>query len=169
MLINKEQINLIKENKVTLIKNFVRLDKTYDYNFISEIIEKNDLCIENKSSFGHLRDVFHIQNVIDTSKEFRIFFDFLSKLLKYEKDKRDGVDLFFSFTSQVGGPHVDIEDVFIIGLKGQIIYRIFDVANNDYYINSGDMIFIPRGIKHKVIGISPRIVASIGFYGISNG
>jgi len=27
------------------------------------------------------------------------------------------------------------------------------------------MVFIPRGIKHKVIGLNPRIIASVGFYG----
>lgn len=27
------------------------------------------------------------------------------------------------------------------------------------------MIFIPQGVKHKVIGMSPRIIASIGFFG----
>jgi len=65
----------------------------------------------------------------------------------------------------VGTPHVDIEDVFIIGLKGTTIYRVFDIENKDYTIEKGDMIFIPRGIKHKVIGLNPRIVASIGYFG----
>ena len=72
---------------------------------------------------------------------------------------------FFSFVSQVGNSHVDREDVFIIGLKGEVIYRVFGVEDKDYYLKKGDMIFIPKGIKHKVIGLSSRIVASIGFYG----
>ena len=75
------------------------------------------------------------------------------------------VDLFFSLVSQIGNSHVDIEDVFIIGLKGEIIYRIFDFENKDYSIKKGDMIFIPKSIKHKAIGINPRIIVSIGFYG----
>ena len=65
----------------------------------------------------------------------------------------------------MGRSHIDEEDVFIIGLKGNVIYRVFDIQNKDYSIEEGDMIFIPKGLKHKVIGISPRIIASIGLYG----
>ena len=77
--------------------------------------------------------------VSNTLQEFKTFFDFLSKLFKYERDSKDEVDLFFSLVSQVGG-YVDIEDVFIIGLKGTTIYRVFDIENKDYYIKKGDMI-----------------------------
>ncbi len=94
--------------------------------------------------------------------------DFLSKLFKYERDARDEVDLFFSFVSQVGNSHIDEEDVFILGLKGKTIYRVFGNVDKDYMIEKGDIIFIPRGIKHKVIGLTSRIVASIGFYGKNN-
>ena len=60
---------------------------------------------------------------------------------------------------------MDEEDVFILGLKGKTIYRIYGVENKDYEINKGDLIFIPKNIKHKVMAINPRIIASIGFYG----
>ena len=85
-------------------------------------------------------------------------------MFKFKSDSRDGVDLFFSLVTQTGVPHEDVEHVFIIGLKGKTIYRIYDKNNVDYEINKGDMIFIPRKIKHKVIGLNPRIIASIGFY-----
>ena len=52
-----------------------------------------------------------------------------------------------------------------MGLKGKVIYKIFDTDVTEYIIEKGDMIFIPRGIKHKVIGITPRIVAAAGFFG----
>jgi len=171
MLLNKEQINLIKNNKVTFIKNFVLLTREYDFNLISSLLEENDLKVQQKTTMGDLKDVFQMIKVSNTLKEFKIFFDFLSKLFKYERDQADEVDLFFSLVSQVGTPHVDIEDVFIIGLKGTTIYRVFDIENKDYTIEKGNMIFIPKGIKHKVIGLTPRIIASFGFFGkrISDG
>lgn len=165
MLIKKDQVNLIKENKICFIKNFVSLEKIYDYNFISNLLEENNLNVVQKTSTGNLKDVFQIFKVSNSMKEFKTFFDFLSKLFKYERDQRDEVDLFFSFVSQIGDTHEDMEDVFIIGLKGTTIYRVFDTKNVDYYVEKGDMIFIPKSLKHKAIGLNPRIIASIGFYG----
>jgi len=165
MLLKESDINNIKENKVCLVKNFVSLNDTYDFNFISNLLEENDLKVVSKTSIGYFKDVFQIHRLVNVRKEFTIFFDFLRKLFKYKINEKDEVDLFFSLVSQVGNTHFDIEDVFIIGLNGKTIYRVFDVENKDYCIEKGDMIFIPRGKKHKVLSISPRIVASIGFYG----
>lgn len=165
MLIDKNNIELIKNNKICLIKNFVSLDKKYDFNFISDLLEKNQLKVVNKTFVGDLKDVFQIKSVSNTVDELKVFFDFLSKLFNYERDSKDEVDLFFSIVSQVGDAHVDTEDVFILGLSGLVLYRIYEEQNKDYYLEKGDMIFIPRGIKHKVIGITPRIVAAAGFFG----
>ena len=165
MLIDKNNIELIKNNKICLIKNFVSLDKKYDFNFISDLLEKNQLKVVNKTFVGDLKDVFQIKSVSNTVDELKVFFDFLSKLFNYERDSKDEVDLFFSIVSQVGDAHVDTEDVFILGLSGLVLYRIYEEQNKDYYLEKGDMIFIPKGLRHKVIGINPRIIASIGFYG----
>ena len=165
MLIKHTELVSIKENKVTLIKNFILLERNYDFNLLSKLMEENECKVDQKSFVGNLKDVFQMLKVSNTLQEFKTFFDFLSKLFKYERHEDDEVDLFFSFVSQVGNSHVDREDVFIIGLKGEVIYRVFGVEDKDYYLKKGDMIFIPKGIKHKVIGINPRIVASIGFYG----
>jgi len=165
MLIKEIQVNSIKQNKVTLIKNFASLTREYDFNLLSNLMEENECIINQKSNVGNLKDVFQVHRVSNTLQEFKTFFDFLSKLFRYERDSRDEVDLFFSFVSQVGNTHVDIEDVFIIGLKGTTIYRVFDIENKDYCIEKGDMIFIPKGKKHKVLGMNPRIIASVGFYG----
>ena len=112
MLIDKNNIELIKNNKICLIKNFVSLDKKYDFNFISDLLEKNQLKVVNKTFVGDLKDVFQIKSVSNTVDELKVFFDFLSKLFNYERDSKDEVDLFFSIVSQVGDAHVDTEDVF---------------------------------------------------------
>jgi len=168
MLIKQLEVNSIQKNKVTLIKNFVSLERNYDFNLLSQLLEENNLTINQKTQIQNLKDVFQIYKVSNTLQEFKTFFDFLSKLFKYERDARDEVDLFFSFVSQVGNSHIDEEDVFILGLKGKTIYRVFGDVDKDYIIEKGDIIFIPRGIKHKVIGLTSRIVASIGFYGKNN-
>jgi len=165
MLIKESDLVSIQQNKVTFLKDFAFLERIYDFNLLSKLMEENPVSIYQKSSIGNLRDVFQMYRVLNYFPEFKTFFDFLTKLFKYERDSKDQVDLFYSFISQAGDPHVDEEDVFILGLEGKTIYRIFGDVNKDYIIEKGDMIFIPRGLNHKVIGLSPRIVASIGFFG----
>ena len=49
-------------------------------------------------------------------------------------------------------------------LMRKMCYKVFNDKIIDYKISKGDLIYIPRGIKHKVIGISPRISISVGFF-----
>tara|TARA_B100001059_G_scaffold153102_1_gene152744 strand:+ start:547 stop:1068 length:522 start_codon:yes stop_codon:yes gene_type:complete len=171
MLIKQNELVSLKENKVTLVKNFFALEKNYDFNLLSQLMEENQIEVVAKTQIKNLKDVFQMYNVTNYLPEFQILNDFLSKLFKYERHEKDNlrkVDLFFSFISQTGNSHIDAEDVFIFGLKGKTIYRIFNNINENHTIEEGDMIFIPRGIKHKVIGLTPRIVASIGFFGKRN-
>ena len=165
MLIKEKELSSIKENKVTLVKNFINLERNYDFNLLSNIIDENQVQVISHTFIGNLKDIFQIPSAMNYIQELKIFFDFFRKLLRYEIDSRDEVDLYFSFTSQISSNHIDPEDVYIIGLKGKTIYRIFNTNNE---VNEGDLIFIPRGIKHKAIGTTPRIIASIGYYGKKN-
>lgn len=165
MLLKPEQVNLMKQNKICLVKNFTTLKNKYDFNFVSDLIQGDDLKIISKTSVGNLKDVFQMMNVGNSVIELKIIFDFFKKLFQYETSERDEIDLYFNFTSQIGNSHIDIEDVFIVGLSGKTIYQTFGVQDEFYEINKGDVIFIPRGIKHKAIAVNPRIIGSIGFYG----
>ena len=95
------------------------------------------------------------------------YFDFLTKIFKYVRDTRDGVDLFFSFVTNASHSHVDIEDVFLIGLSGKTIYRLIK-EKRDYLIEKGDLLYIPKGTAHKEISLTPRIIASVGLLGGKN-
>jgi len=58
MLIKAQDLKDIQGNKVTLVKNFINLERNYDFNLISNLIEENDLSIVQKSHFGNLKDVY---------------------------------------------------------------------------------------------------------------
>ena len=60
MLIKEKELNSIKQNKVTLVKNFITLEKKYDFNLISNLIEENELIVFSKTTYGNLKDVFQI-------------------------------------------------------------------------------------------------------------
>ena len=69
MLLNKNQIQSIRENKVTFVKNFVSLNRPYDFNLISDLIEENNLQVISKSNHNSLKDVFQIREVMNLLKE----------------------------------------------------------------------------------------------------
>lgn len=46
------------------------------------------------------------------------------KLGQYSFHQKDRMDFFVSFESNVGVPHVDKEDVFILGLHGKTVYTV---------------------------------------------
>ena len=164
MLIKPEDVKNIKDNKITLVKKFLTLEKNYDFNFISNLLEKDNLEVMQKSQYSPLKNIYQIRYANNSVQEFMVFFDFLRKLFKYKLDDKDGIDLFMSFVTQTGTPHIDPEDVYIIGLEGEVIYRTYGDDNKDYKICKGDLIYIPKGLKHRVIGLTHRIIASVGFF-----
>ena len=108
MLIPKSEITSIKENKVTLVESFISLKIDYDFNFLSQLLEKNDLPIYVKSTIGNMRDVFQIRKVADLFKELKPTINFLGDLFSYEKKENDGIDLFFSFLNVFKEELIDI-------------------------------------------------------------
>jgi ribosomal protein L16 Arg81 hydroxylase len=168
MLLNKKNIESIRKQKLTYVKNFTTIFDTYDFNKISSLVDDNSLIVENKLTYGL---VFNATWQLTQVDKFDNFFyvqkDFFHKLFKYVPDTKDGVDIFFSFVTNTGNSHIDLEDVFLIGLHGKTTYRIID-DKKDYMIEKGDLLYIPKGIKHKSLSTTPRVIASVGFYGGKN-
>ena len=164
--LHPDNIKKIKSDKVTFVKNFTTIEDKYDFNFLFSLLELVSMPIEFKANDESLfKKVFQIRKIKSVVKDFNFVQDFLQKVVEYFPDNRDDCDIFFSFQSTTGNSHQDIEDVFIIGLEGEVIYKTFGETSDFHKIQKGDMIFIPKGIRHKVIGLSPRITLSIGFYG----
>ena len=161
-----ENVETIKNNKVTFVKNFSDIEDKYDFNFLVSLIESVGTPVDfkdNDNSF--FKKVFQIKKLKGYVKDFNFIQDFLQKFFKYYPDDRDNCDIFFSFQSTSGLSHLDIEDVFIVGLEGEVMNKTFGEVLNYYTIHKGDMIYIPKGVQHKVIGLSPRVTLSVGFYG----
>ena len=73
LLNNKEQVESIQNREVTYVKNFASLEREYDFNLLSRLMEENDLTVGEKTSKGILKDVFQIYNVSNTLQEFKTF------------------------------------------------------------------------------------------------
>ena len=98
---------------------------------------------------------------VHTLKEFNSLHQGLDKQFN-KKKKESNIDMYFSFVSGSSSiSHFDFEDVYIIGFFGKTVYKI---NNEEYNINKGDLLFIPKNVTHQAISLSPRAILSYGTF-----
>ena len=168
MFLDSKSVENIKQKKITYIKNFTSIQETYDFNKISYLVDSYSLnVIFLPGQINHFNCIWQLKEIDKIDNQFFILIDFFYKIFKYDSNVKNRVDLFFSFVTNTGGSHIDEEDVFLIGLHGKTIYRIIE-TNEDYCLEKGDLLHIPKGIRHKSISLTPRSIASVGFFGEQN-
>jgi hypothetical protein len=147
----------------TLIKNFCSFEKTIDFNFISNLLDRNNF--KSKISSNYLNDfifesVFKIES-IENDYFFKNIFDLLNNTYNLENKKSD-LFLFLSFVSgNKSITHKDEYDVYILELFGKTMYK---VEKEEFMLEPNDLLFIPKNKIHKAIGLTPRICLSYAIY-----
>jgi mannose-6-phosphate isomerase-like protein (cupin superfamily) len=147
----------------TLIKNFCSFRETIDFNFLSNLLDRNNFETQFSSNWLNnyiFESVFKIQNV-EKDDFFKEIFNYLN--INYNKENKKS-DLFIFFSLVSGNKsitHRDNYDVFIVGMYGKTIYKI----ENEYFtLEPNDLLIIPKNKLHKAIGLTPRIILSYGIY-----
>lgn len=147
----------------TLIKNFCSFKEPIDFNFLSKLLDNNNLESHISSNWLNsyvFESVFKISNV-EKETFFKEIFNLLNEKYNQENKKSD-LYIFFSMVSGTKSiTHKDNYDVIIIGLYGTTIYR---VENEHFTVEPGDLLRIPKNVIHKAIGLTPRIILSYGIY-----
>jgi mannose-6-phosphate isomerase-like protein (cupin superfamily) len=60
--------------------------------------------------------------------------------------------------------HEDFVDGFFIQCEGNTLWKIYkEKTIDEYTLNPGDLIFIPKGTKHSVFSLCPRAAISVSF------
>ena len=75
MLLKENQINSIKDKKITSVKNFINNTKIYDFNLLSNLLEENKVesIITGDSKMGRiLESIFQIKGIKLLFNEFNI-------------------------------------------------------------------------------------------------
>ena len=155
-------ISKINERKeVVHISNFTEIKQETDFNFLAQLLERNELSTQFKSPHFEdriLQSQIQVKNV-EKDIFFSTYLNIFNSIFNPDKKKSD-IHLHLSFMALSGAPHKDWEDVYIIGLYGHTIYKVY--GHGDYSIRKGDFIYIPPHILHKAIAMEPRIIMSIG-------
>jgi mannose-6-phosphate isomerase-like protein (cupin superfamily) len=165
LALTDELVSKINERKeVVYIPNFTDIKQETDFNFLADLLERNELGSEHKNpkdrppfQGGLLSSLIQVRNV-EKDDFFRQYLDIFDDT--FAKGKYCDIHLHLSFMALSGASHQDHEDVFIIGLHGHTIYKVY--GHGDYDIRKGDFIYIPPNISHKAIAMGPRIIMSIG-------
>ena len=155
-------ISKINERKeVVHIPNFTEIKQETDFNFLAQLLEHNELPTQFKSPYFDdriLQAQIQVRNV-EQDDFFRPYLNTFNSIFNPDQ-KKSNIHLHLSFMALSGVPHKDYEDVYIIGLCGHTIYKVY--GHGDYSIRKGDFIYIPPHIPHKAIAMEPRIIMSIG-------
>ena len=175
LALTDELVSKIKDRKeVVYIPNFTDIKQDTDFNFLADLLERNELGSEHKNpeyrpphQGGVLSGLIQVRNVEkdDFFRQYLNIFDdtFAKGRLpngEYVKGRYCDIHLHLSFMALSGASHQDYEDVFIIGLHGHTIYKVY--GHGDYDIRKGDFIYISPNISHKAVAMGPRIIMSIG-------
>ena len=136
-------------------------DFRLDFNQLSELLSSHNY--KTRSSSNSLQEfILQSSYQIINVHNYKKFKDILEKIIKqyHLYGVPLEVDLFVSFTQgSCSIIHDDPYDVLIYGLHGETIYV---VDKKKYSLKAGDIIIINEGEVHQGIGISPRIVLSLG-------
>jgi len=134
-----------------------------DFNNLTEFLSRNNYLsrlIGNGSNDFILNSTYQVRNVHND----KFFYNLIKKIIdKYNLySAKIDVDLFVGFTQgAVSIIHEDKYDVILYGLTGETMYII---DKKQYILEPGDLIKINAGEIHQAIGISPRIVLSLGVH-----
>ena len=146
-----------------LEKNFLQFKKELDFNKLSKLMAENNFQsrIMSANPENYLLDsIFQIRNIQD-----EVFFTEMFNQMNsmFNKDnRRTTLDLFFSFARGARGDnHKDQESVNILGAYGRTMYFI---NNKEIVLEKGDRLFINKGVEHRAIGLTPRIILSFGIF-----
>jgi len=148
---------------MSLIKNFISLEKKFDFNYLSSILNRNSLKSFYQNTYNAEKVLNHTVKVVDVQKDF--YFHDLYEMFNFKyntKKIKNNFILFASFSfGCVTEPHIDLEDVYILGLFGKTFYVVED---NEYIVEEGDLLKIDANKNHYAVSLSPRIVLSYGLW-----
>jgi len=148
-----------KNNQYLFLEKTIKLE-TFGLNFNFD----NMLALwanNNALEFGNTLNPFLGQ--IKSINKIPIFKPYLSYVNNNLKDifNVGSLDFFYSLKGEVGPSHFDKEHVIILGIKNITYYHI---DNQDFKLEPGDILYIPKNFLHHAFSSRERIVLSLSIW-----
>ena len=168
MIVDRNYQNILFSFNQLPTCNFPVVKLKHDFDIIlswEEIIKLlNKSNIENRCVKHQEGDIVNYQIKEIDCKKLKPIED---SLKNFFPNTVQDTDLYGSFENSTGGLklHSDIESTILHVQQGEVIINV--VTGSMSYIfdmKQNDMIYIKRGIKHSVIGLTPRFLTSYGIY-----
>lgn len=148
------------------IRNASQYTKVYDdlIKIVSEM--HNDQCLGAMSIIHFISRVSNIikdQDAITLKEKFNL--DNTNEWPNHVTITDDGVFPPENFEPTI---HSDAADGFFVQCDGETLWRIYDDNDNLRYthtIKTGDLLYIPKNVRHSVDSLCPRHSVSIAFPG----
>lgn len=146
--------------QVVFCPQFFSIEDPIDFNRLASIsdvcesgvVDKKNPTLIKIKNLEEIKDLSNVENLIKT--------------LLLDNFKLD-TDIFASFNKHgITNTHDDFESVFLIPTYGLVNYVIYEEERflQNFQMKLGDLLVIPKHIKHSAIPLSPRIVVSVGVY-----
>ena len=136
-------------------------DLRFDFNQLTDLISTDNF--KSRVSGNHLHEFILQASYQILGTQSTVYFkNIIEKMIKeyYLYGVPIDVDLFAGFTQSAASTiHNDPYDVLIYGLYGDTMYI---VDKKQHIVRAGDIIRINEGEVHQGIGLSPRIILSLG-------
>lgn len=146
-----QQVKYIKDN-FNLVKNIQWED----------IIDKISVEFKNQTQKFLIKDLFTPPTFVLHTKYFPNSIQIAYNEVCASHNMKD-MHMYISLGrgSHTFGRHKDEMDVLIVQAKGNVEYQ-FDNGSK-YLLNEGDSLFIPVGVYHTPIVLSPRVTLSFSY------
>jgi len=144
-----------------VIKTFDK--QKFDFNDLTKFLSNSNWL--SRISGNWLNEyILQSSFVITDVHKDKIFNNIIQKIVNENNlfGKSINVHLFVGFTQGASSViHKDTYSVYLYGLYGETMYIINE---QKHIVGQGDFLKINKGEIHQAIGLSPRIVLSLGFY-----
>ena len=156
MLLDSSKFNntpLVVENAFEILPSWSDIIFDLDFNVRTNSNSVRDL--------GNLGAVTHFGENIPKVNDIR---KQIHSLRPNESTCSAHVYISFLTMSNTFGWHDDDTDVFYVQAKGKTLWEVdFNSNITQYLLSPGDLIYVPKFVKHNTIPKSPRVGISLGF------
>tara|TARA_R110000868_G_scaffold293920_1_gene554405 strand:- start:813 stop:1322 length:510 start_codon:yes stop_codon:yes gene_type:complete len=155
---NKDFLEARKNKQYYIFRNVIKENLTWE-----EIIKDIDLSLEKNYS---IKTRFKFGIITHNAEEhIESVNNFLNAIHKLDPSLNKTAHIYSSFSKHTkdGDSHWDCSEVWYWQTIGAVDVEVgVDINKTTYNLQPGDIIYLPEGVFHRIISLTPRVGVSLG-------